>query len=69
MTLFAKEAQNDTDDVLIIDADAFGLLRKELIETLGMIEARRMLSRFGYMRGYRDAHRDDARRRHGQDRI
>ncbi|HMZ81929.1 MAG TPA: sigma 54-interacting transcriptional regulator [Acidobacteriota bacterium] len=41
--------------VLIIDADAFGLLRKELIETLGMIEARRMLSRFGYMRGYRDA--------------
>ncbi|MBI4747606.1 MAG: sigma 54-interacting transcriptional regulator [Acidobacteria bacterium] len=41
--------------VLLIDADAFGLLRKELIETLGMIEARRMLSRFGYMRGYRDA--------------
>jgi hypothetical protein len=32
-----------------------GLLRKELIETLGLARARRLLTRFGYACGYRDA--------------
>src|SRR4051794_5764790 len=41
--------------VLVADADAQGFLRKELIEALGWEEARRLLSRFGYARGYRNA--------------
>jgi len=41
--------------MLIFDADAMGLLRKELIETLGLERARRVLTRFGYACGYRDA--------------
>jgi len=41
--------------LLIIDADAMGLLRKELIESLGINAARKVLARFGYARGYRDA--------------
>jgi len=41
--------------MLIFDADAMGLLRKELIETLGLERARRILTRFGYACGYRDA--------------
>ena len=41
--------------MLIFDADALGLLRKELIETLGLERARRLLTRFGYACGYRDA--------------
>jgi hypothetical protein len=41
--------------MLIFDADALGLLRKELIETLGLERARRILTRFGYACGYRDA--------------
>lgn len=41
--------------MLIFDADALGLLRKELIETLGLERARRVLTRFGYACGYRDA--------------
>jgi hypothetical protein len=32
-----------------------GLLRKELIETLGLERTRRILTRFGYACGYRDA--------------
>ena len=41
--------------MLIFDADAMGLLRKELVETLGLERARRILTRFGYACGYRDA--------------
>jgi transcriptional regulator with GAF, ATPase, and Fis domain len=41
--------------MLIFDADAMGLLRKELIDTLGLDRARRILLRFGYACGYRDA--------------
>jgi transcriptional regulator with GAF, ATPase, and Fis domain/predicted hydrocarbon binding protein len=41
--------------LLLFDADAMGLLRKELIETLGLERARRVLTRFGYACGYRDA--------------
>ena len=32
-----------------------GLMRKELIETLGIETARRLLLRFGYADGYHDA--------------
>ena len=38
--------------MLLFDADAMGLLRKELIETLGLARARRILIRFGYACGY-----------------
>ncbi len=41
--------------MLLMDADAMGLLRKELIETVGIDRARRILTRFGYACGYRDA--------------
>src|SRR5215510_5357898 len=41
--------------MLVFDADAMGLLRKELVETLGLERARRILTRFGYACGYRDA--------------
>jgi transcriptional regulator with PAS, ATPase and Fis domain len=41
--------------MLVFDADALGLLRKELINTLGFEQALPMLARFGYARGYRDA--------------
>jgi len=41
--------------MLLFDADAMGLLRKELTETLGPERARRILIRFGYACGYRDA--------------
>src|SRR5262245_4103981 len=41
--------------MLIFDADAMGLLRQELVETLGLERARRLLTRFGYACGYRDA--------------
>ncbi|MCH7761145.1 sigma-54-dependent Fis family transcriptional regulator [candidate division TA06 bacterium] len=41
--------------MLIFDADALGLLRKELIECLGPEGARGVLTRFGYANGYRDA--------------
>jgi DNA-binding NtrC family response regulator len=41
--------------MLLFDADAMGLLRKELVETLGLQRARRILIRFGYACGYRDA--------------
>jgi two-component system response regulator HydG len=37
--------------MLIFDADAMGLLCKELIETLGLGRARRILTRFGYACG------------------
>ena len=41
--------------VLILDAVALGLLRKELIETFGMTAARAVLTRFGYAHGWRVA--------------
>ncbi len=41
--------------VLIFDALALGLLRKELIETLGKHGARKVLTRFGYTHGWRTA--------------
>jgi DNA-binding NtrC family response regulator len=41
--------------MLLWDADAFGTLRKELIEWLGLEHARPVLRRFGFANGYRDA--------------
>ncbi len=41
--------------MLIFAADAMGQLRKELLETLGFDRTRRLLTRFGYACGYRDA--------------
>ena len=41
--------------VVILSAAAMGLLRKEIIETLGEATARRLLLRFGYADGYHDA--------------
>ncbi|MCT8987601.1 sigma-54-dependent Fis family transcriptional regulator [Shewanella phaeophyticola] len=41
--------------VLIFDALALGLLRKEIIETLGQRGARKILTRFGYAHGWRTA--------------
>jgi two-component system, NtrC family, response regulator HydG len=40
---------------VILDAVALGLLRRELIETLGMSAAKAMLARFGYVHGWRTA--------------
>ena len=41
--------------VVILSAAAIGLLRKELIDTLGLETARRLMLRFGYADGYHDA--------------
>jgi two-component system, NtrC family, response regulator HydG len=41
--------------VLLLDAVAMGVLRKELIETLGAAGARALLTRFGYAHGWRTA--------------
>jgi DNA-binding NtrC family response regulator len=41
--------------VVILSAAAMGLLRKALIETLGIVVARRLLLRFGFADGYHDA--------------
>ena len=41
--------------VVILSAAAMGLLRKELIATLGPETARRLMLRFGYADGYHDA--------------
>ncbi len=40
---------------LLLDAVALGLLRRELIETLGLPAARAVLTRFGYAHGWRTA--------------
>ncbi|MBI5445918.1 MAG: sigma-54-dependent Fis family transcriptional regulator [Deltaproteobacteria bacterium] len=40
---------------ILLDAVALGLLRKELIETLGSTAARGILTRFGYAHGWRTA--------------
>jgi DNA-binding NtrC family response regulator len=41
--------------VVILSAAAMGLMRKELIDTLGVDTARRLLLRFGFADGYHDA--------------
>ena len=41
--------------MLLWDADAFGNLRSELIQSLGTDRARGILRRFGFANGYRDA--------------
>jgi DNA-binding NtrC family response regulator len=41
--------------VVLLSAAAMGLLRKELIDTLGADTARRLLLRFGFADGYHDA--------------
>ena len=41
--------------VVILSAAAMGLMRKELIDTLGLDTARRLLLRFGFADGYHDA--------------
>jgi DNA-binding NtrC family response regulator len=41
--------------VVLVSAAAMGLLRKELIDTLGFDTARRLFLRFGYADGYHDA--------------
>src|SRR4029453_12434415 len=41
--------------VLLLDAVALGLLRKELIETLAATAARAVLTRFGFAHGWRVA--------------
>src|SRR5262252_6792347 len=41
--------------VLLLDAVALRLLRKELIDMLGMTAARAVLTRFGYAHGWRVA--------------
>ena len=41
--------------VVILSAAAMGLLRKELVDTIGLESARRVLLRFGFADGYHDA--------------
>ena len=41
--------------VVILSAAAMGLMRKELVDTLGPEAARRVLLRFGFADGYHDA--------------
>jgi hypothetical protein len=41
--------------MLLFDADAMGLLRRELVDALGLAAARRILTGFGDACGYRDA--------------
>ena len=41
--------------VVILSAAAMGLMRKELVDTLGLEAARRVLLRFGFADGYHDA--------------
>src|SRR4029078_777076 len=41
--------------VVLLSAAAMGLLRKELIDTLGIETARRLMLRFGFADGYHDA--------------
>ncbi len=45
----------DEQRVVILSAAAMGLMRKELIDTLGQDTARRVLLRFGFADGYHDA--------------
>ena len=41
--------------MLLWDADAFGSLRKQLIDSVGLTRARAVLRRFGFGEGFRDA--------------
>ncbi|NUR53466.1 MAG: sigma 54-interacting transcriptional regulator [Acidobacteria bacterium] len=41
--------------VVVLSAAAMGLMRKELVDTLGLDAARRVLLRFGFADGYHDA--------------
>ena len=41
--------------VVILSAAAMGLMRKELVDTLGQEAAKRVLLRFGFADGYHDA--------------
>ena len=41
--------------VVILSAAAMGLMKKELIDTLGREVTRRLMLRFGYADGYHDA--------------
>ena len=41
--------------MVLVSAAAMGLIRKELIDTLGLSTARRLFLRFGYADGYHDA--------------
>ena len=51
--------------VVILSAAAMGLMRKELVDTLGLEAARRVLLRFGFADGYHDAVNLRARSRWG----
>lgn len=44
-----------SERVVVLSAAAIGLLRKELIASIGLDLARRLLMRFGYADGYQDA--------------
>lgn len=43
-----------TTRMVIFNAEAIGLLRHQIIETLGFAEARKLLLRFGFRSGYTD---------------
>jgi two-component system, NtrC family, response regulator HydG len=43
------------DRALLLNTVALGLLRRELVETLGLVTARGILTRFGYAHGWRTA--------------
>ncbi len=45
----------DDQRMLLINSGAMGVLRRELIETLGVPQARELLTRMGYFAGTRDA--------------
>jgi DNA-binding NtrC family response regulator/predicted hydrocarbon binding protein len=51
----AGEIRFAGERALIIDALAMGLLRKQLVDTLGLSAARLLLTRFGYAHGWRMA--------------
>ncbi len=53
----------DGQRMLLLHVESFGALRKELITSQGIAEARRLLTRMGYVSGLRDA--DMARRIRG----
>lgn len=40
--------------VLILTADSVGLLRNEILQTLGLHETRKLFLKFGYLNGYAD---------------
>lgn len=44
-----------SERIVLLDAVALGLLRRELVETLGVAAARALLTRFGYAHGWRTA--------------